>query len=178
MTEVIPTRLREMADTDLRMVLEWRNHLDVQKFMYTSDEISYEDHKNWFANSIRNPLVHLLIFEKDAVSLGFVNICKHPSGRTAEWGFYMAPKAPRGNGLLLGQTTLDYAFRNLKLHKLCGETFADNLASITFHEKLGFTREGLSQDQHFDGEHHRYVAYYGLLYDDWINDQNSNTGRE
>ena len=177
-TEDTPRHLREMVDTDLLMVLEWRNHPDVRKFMYTSDEISYEDHKNWFAKSLQNPMVHILIFEKDATPLGFLKICEKPDGSTGEWGFYMAPAAPSGNGLLLGQTALSYAFRNLKFHKLCGEAFSDNLASIRFHEKLGFTHEGISRGQHFDGEHFRDVAYYGLLYEDWLKAQNPNKGNK
>jgi len=167
-----------MVDADLPMVLDWRNHSDVRKFMYTSDEISYEDHKNWFAKSLQNPMVHILIFEKDATPLGFVNICEKPDGRIGKWGFYMAPAAPRGNGFLLGQTALSYAFHNLKLQKLCGEAIADNLASIRLHEKLGFTQEGFSRDQHFDGEHYRDVAYYGLLYEDWLKAQNPNKGNK
>ncbi|MDB4210952.1 UDP-4-amino-4,6-dideoxy-N-acetyl-beta-L-altrosamine N-acetyltransferase [Ascidiaceihabitans sp.] len=178
MTETIPTQLREMIDTDLLMVLEWRNHPDVQKYMYTSDEISYEDHKKWFERSLQNPKVHILIFEKDATPLGFVKISEKPDGRIGEWGFYMEPAVPRGNGLLLGQTALSYVFHNLKLHKLCGESFADNLASIRFHEKLGFTQEGFSRDQHFDGEHYRNIAYYGLLYEDWQKVQNLNKGNK
>lgn len=176
MTEAISTHLRAMVDTDLLMVLEWRNHQDVQKFMYTSDKIFYEDHKDWFARSLQNPMVHILIFEKDAAPLGFVKICEKTDGHIGEWGFYMAPAAPRGNGFLLGQTALSYAFRNLKLHKLCGEVFADNLASIRFHKKLGFIQEGVAQNKHFDGKYYRDVAYYGLLYEDWLKAQNLNKG--
>ena len=101
--------------------------------MYT-EEISYEDHKNWFAISLQNPMVHILIFEKDATLFGFVKICEKPDSSTGEWGFYMAPAAPRGNGLLFGQTVLSYVFQNLKLHKLCGECLAENITSIRFHE--------------------------------------------
>lgn len=178
MIEDIPTHLREMDDTDLLMVLEWRNHPNIRKFMYTSEEISYEDHKNWFAKSLQNPMVHILIFEKHATPIGFVKICEKPDGSTGEWGFYMAPSVARGNGLLLGQTVLSYVFKNLKLHKICGECFADNIASIRFHEKLGFTKEDFSLDRHFDGENYRRIAYYGLLYEDWQRNKNVNQGNK
>ena len=58
-------RLRLMRSGDLARVLNWRNHPDVRRFMYTSHEISPEEHEQWFARNSEAPGVWLLIYEVD-----------------------------------------------------------------------------------------------------------------
>ena len=41
-------RLRPMALTDLDQVRAWRNHPSVRDYMFSRDEISAEQHRNWF----------------------------------------------------------------------------------------------------------------------------------
>ena len=38
--------MREMVDGDLSLVLEWRNAPDVRKNMYTSHEITLDEHRS------------------------------------------------------------------------------------------------------------------------------------
>ena len=45
--------MREMVDGDLSLVLEWRNAPDVRKNMYTSHEITLDEHRVWF-ESVKN----------------------------------------------------------------------------------------------------------------------------
>jgi len=84
-----------------------------------------------------------------------------------EWGFYVAPDAAKGTGRALGVAALRYAFETLSLRKLCGEVIATNVRSLRFHEKLGFQREGVLREQHFDGKNHLDVHYFGLLIREW-----------
>lgn len=160
-------RLRRMEKADLECVLAWRNHPDVRRFMYTRHEIGYEEHQRWFASASHDPAKHLLIFEHEGVRAGFVNITQHASATIADWGFYMAPDAAQGQGKLLGEAALKYAFESLGLHKLCGQAMAFNERSIRFHRRLGFQQEGLLRDQHFDGERFHSVVCFGLLHQEW-----------
>lgn len=168
MSETPATQLRPMTENDLDRVLAWRNHPDVRSFMYTTAEIAPDEHGAWFAKSNANPKVNLLIFEINGQPLGFVNFSGGIERGVAEWGFYMAPDAPRGNGILFGQSALAYAFETLGFQKIRGEALIGNSRSIKFHEKLGFNRERVSKNQHFDGEEHHDVAYYGLVKRDWV----------
>jgi len=166
-SETPTTQVRPMTRTDLNRILEWRNHPDVRPFMYTTAEITPEEHSAWFAKTSADPKVHLLIFEINGQPLGFVSFREDTNPEIAEWGFYMAPNAPRGNGRLFGQTALAYAFEALGFQKVCGEALAGNTRSIKFHERLGFNRERVTKNRHFDGEKHHDVAYYGLVKHDW-----------
>lgn len=156
--------LRSMKESDLTTVLNWRNHSDVRKYMYSTKQIKINEHLDWYAKESQNPAVHLLIYEKDEQPMGFVNISHKRFPKIAEWGFYLDPNGGvRGSGMELGNLAIDFTFKNLKMHKLCGQAIAFNSRSITFHEKLGFLKEGVGRDHFFDGFQFHDVMYFGLL---------------
>lgn len=160
-------RLRPMTEADLQQVLSWRNHPDIRRYMYTSHEIKSDEHRQWFAKATKNPAVHLLIFEQNNIAQGFVNLTNGRCAEVADWGFYIAPEGPKGIGRALGNCALTYAFEELNLHKVCGQALSFNQRSITFHEKLGFQREGLLRDQHCADGVFYDVLYFGLLASEW-----------
>lgn len=135
--------------------------------MYTQHEIAPEEHERWFDRILPDPKKHALIFEVNQQPLGFVNFNETGCGGIADWGFYVAPNAPKGSGRQLGRTALDHAFARLNLHKVCGQALAYNQRSIALHQALGFQQEGALRDQHFDGEHYHHVVCFGLLSSEW-----------
>ena len=114
------SKLRVMTEADLEQVLLWRNHPEVRRYMYTSHEISMDEHRNWFIGASLDQALHLLIYEQEDKPLGFVNFTRTRCREIADWGFYLAPEAPKGSGRKLGNSALNYAFFELALHKVCG----------------------------------------------------------
>lgn len=160
--------LRPLREADLAIVRQWRNHPDVRRYMYTRHEIGESEHRAWFKRCLADPDRHLLLAERARLPFGFVNIqVMDAEAQRAEWGFYLAPEAPKGSGRALGLVCLTYAFDTLGLHKLCGEALADNERSQRFHRRLGFTREAHLRDHHFDGHTYHDVIGYGLLRSEW-----------
>ena len=159
--------VRRMTSADLDRVLRWRNRPEVRACMFTRDEISAQEHQRWFAAADSDPSRHLLIYEVAGAPTGFASLACAGNSGVADWGFYLAPEAPRGSGTGLGATVLDHAFGVLGLHKVSGRVLAFNAASIGLHEKLGFRREGELRDQHFDGSRYHSVLCYGLLHSEW-----------
>jgi len=160
-------RLRDMTTNDLEYVLAWRNHLDVRRYMYTQHEISLAEHQAWFERSAKDPTKRLMVFDLGGTPTGFVGITESQRGLIADWGFYLSPGAASGSGRQLGQTALHFAFAHLQLHKLCGQALSFNDKSIRFHQRLGFVREGILRDQHFDGRNFHSVVCFGILRDEW-----------
>lgn len=156
-----------MTNEDLTRVLAWRNHEEVRRYMYTQHEISLAEHSRWFERASQDSNRHLLVFESNAVPLGFINLHQIAFGGVADWGFYAAPDAPKGTGRQLGQAALQYAFIHLGLHKLCGQALGHNERSIRFHRSLGFQQEGILREQHFDGQSYHDVVCFGLLASEW-----------
>ncbi|WP_336604946.1 UDP-4-amino-4,6-dideoxy-N-acetyl-beta-L-altrosamine N-acetyltransferase [Stutzerimonas stutzeri] len=167
MTLVPQQRVRPMTAADLEKVLAWRNHPDIRRYMYTQHEISLEEHARWFEKASRDAGLHLLVFESGAMPFGFVKIQQIAPGGVGEWGFYAAPDAPKGTGRQLGLAALRYAFTKAAMHKLCGQAMIYNERSIRFHQTLGFQKEGLLRQHHFDGLSYHDVVCFGLLANEW-----------
>lgn len=156
-----------MQKSDLELVLSWRNHPEIRRYMYTRHEITLDEHNQWFSRHSNDPDRHMLVFELDSTPLGFINIHQIAPGGIAEWGFYTAPDAPAGTGRLLGQASLCYAFDESGLHKLTGQVLACNERSVRYHQALGFTQEGILREQYFDGQLYQDVVCFGLLANEW-----------
>jgi len=160
-------KIRKMTELDLVQVLEWRNHVDIRRYMFTQSEISLDEHRLWYERASRDSMRHLLIYEVGKTPLGFINLSQLYASPVADWGFYVAPGAPKGTGRELGKTALNYSFVVLNLHKICGQALAFNERSIRLHTKLGFQQEGILRDQYFDGTTYHSVYCFGLLAREW-----------
>ena len=64
--------IRKVSEDDLTMVLSWRNHADVRRYMFTQHEISLDEHRNWFAKASQDPSRCLLIVEEAKQAIGYV----------------------------------------------------------------------------------------------------------
>ncbi|WP_280040577.1 UDP-4-amino-4,6-dideoxy-N-acetyl-beta-L-altrosamine N-acetyltransferase [Pseudomonas sp. Hg5Tf] len=159
-------KVRVMTSDDLERVLLWRNHPDVRRFMFTQHEISLDEHSQWFGRASKDSRKHLLIFETNNVPQGFIHVTEI-GHRVADWGFYIAPDAPRGSGFQLGLAAINFAFEVVGLHKLCGQALEFNERSIKFHLRMGFQQEGSLRDQHYDGINYHTVVCFGLLEHEW-----------
>lgn len=174
MSDMKACTIRKMGEADLKRVLEWRNHPEVRQYMYTQHEITLEEHTKWFQSASCDDKRNLLIFEKNEEPLGFINISEVENGGIADWGFYLSPQAPKGAGHALGKSALDYGFKNVSLHKICGQALAFNQRSLAFHLKLGFKQEGILRHQHFDGQNYHDILCFGLLASEWFAQQRIN----
>ena len=163
----MPASVRIMEHSDLIQVLAWRNHPNVRRFMYTQHEITMEEHAGWFERASHDTKHQLLMFERGGTAQGFIHLHQIAAGGIADWGFYVAPDAPKGTGRKLGFSALTYAFTQLGLHKVYGQVLAFNEQSINFHNRLGFQQEGILREQHFDGEQYHSIICFGLLASEW-----------
>jgi UDP-4-amino-4,6-dideoxy-N-acetyl-beta-L-altrosamine N-acetyltransferase len=159
--------IRKMTVKDIDQVLQWRNHIDVRRFMFTQEKITLDEHRNWFERVSQDSRRHLLVFEDDGIPSGSVNFNQLDIISIADWGFYLATDAKKGVGRQMGLAALDYAFEELDLRKVCGKALAFNDRSIQFHLNLGFKQEGVLREQHFDGQKFYDVVCFGLLAAEW-----------
>jgi UDP-4-amino-4,6-dideoxy-N-acetyl-beta-L-altrosamine N-acetyltransferase len=153
----------------LDIVLKWRNSDDVRKNMYTSRQITKEEHLAWFEAISKSMTKRYFIFELDSKPLGvigFVDI--NLTSRSSSWAFYSGDTAIRGIGSLMELTALDYAFNELKLEKLYCEVLEFNDSVIKFHKKHGFQQEGIFRKHHFDEGKFYDVHRLAIFKNDWV----------
>lgn len=159
--------LLPLTEADLPLVRAWRNHADVRRHLFSTHEITEDEHRAWFVRQQADASRRLWLFRRDDLPLGFVQLSGVAPGGIAEWGFYAAPGAPRGTGSALGRTALARAFGDEALHKVCGQVLAGNAASLAFHRRLGFTEEGVLRQQHRadgpTGPTYHDIHCFGLL---------------
>ena len=167
MNEQPVDHVRPMTTDDLALVRSWRNHPSIRRNMYSRHEVTEDEHARWFAKASREPGRHLLIFEAEMKPRGFLQLTANGASPVAEWGFYTSPDAPRGMGRRMGQSGLRHFFGPLGFHKICGQALAHNESSIRFHLAMGFQKEGVLRQQHFDGHDFHDVFCFGLLAADW-----------
>jgi UDP-4-amino-4,6-dideoxy-N-acetyl-beta-L-altrosamine N-acetyltransferase len=163
------SHLRPMSYLDLELVLRWRNHPDILRFMCTQHVITLSEHQSWFEQVQLNPGKQCLVFEVDKKPLGFVSFNQIGAGGIADWGFYTAPDAPKGSGRKLCRAAIYYAFSELEFHKICGQVLAFNTKSINFHQSQGFKQEGILRDHCLIDNHYHSVICFGLLTTEWQN---------
>jgi len=160
-------QVRTVMPDDLPMLLEWRNHPKIRRFMFTQHEISLEEHLNWYKRTSQDSSRSLLLVEEANSAIGYVQFNQITIGGVSDWGFYARPDAPSGSGSKLGHAALQYAFDVLQLHKVCGQAIETNQASIRFHQKLGFTQEGVLREQRRLDHTYHAVICFGLLAHEW-----------
>lgn len=161
--------LKEINESDLVFLLDWRNHAFIREVMFNSEVISWEQHSQWFHKLQQSDTAISKIFYFDNIPYGLLNITQiDPVNNTCEWGFYIGSlTAPKGMGTILGYTALNYIFQEFHIRKLSAQVFEFNNKSINFHNKMGFTQEGklrahvLKDGQYID------ILLYGFLSLEW-----------
>jgi len=74
----------------------------------------------------------------------------------------------KGYGTEAMALILDFAFRELNLHRVFLTVFSYNTAAIALYEKLGFYREGAHRE-HLQRDGQRYdMLLYGILRQEWM----------
>lgn len=159
--------LRRMTSDDLEHVLAWRNAPAVRENMFSTEEITLDEHTQWFIRANRDSKTNLRILEVDDEPVGFVNIKQISEGKIAEWSFHVSPDAKKGTGYLLCSLALNYVFKELKMEKLNGEVISFNKRSIGLHEKLGFKKEGVQRSNYYRDGNYYDVHLFGINILDW-----------
>lgn len=132
-------RLRPATPDECDLVRMWRNAPGVRAMMYSTHEISAEEHARWWAGLDGDETRRLLMFEDAGAVRGVVVFSRiDMAARSADWAFYAAPDAPKGVGSRMEAAALDHAFGEIGLAQLSCEVLMINPRVIALHERFGF----------------------------------------
>lgn len=161
-------KLRDIASSELETMLAWRNSPKVRANMYTRHEISLEEHLAWWGRVQRRDDCRYFMYELEGKAQGVVSFnAIDRVNKNAFWAFYASPAAPPGTGSRMEILALDYAFEELKLHKLSAEVLAFNQSVLNLHKKFGFVVEGIFRDHHRVDENYVDVYRISMLRHEW-----------
>lgn len=113
-----------------------------------------------------DPTVVRMIIEAEGRAIGDIDLFHiDPRCRNAVVGLGLWREEDRGHGYGTDamRTLLRWAFRHLNLHRIELSVEPDNGRAIRVYEKLGFVREGMRREHHYDDGCFRDELIMGLL---------------
>lgn len=152
------------------MVLSWRNSARIRNLSYNDREITSEEHTAWFESLEKAHDRICMIFEANGTPVGVVQFFDiSTTDRKCKWGFYLGvDDLPKGLGTIMGELAISYAFQNLRVDQILGESISHNYASQKFHEKLGFVQEGRIERQVYRDAKWLDIILFSISKDHWI----------
>ena len=128
----------DMTLGEKKMVLSWRNHPDIKRWMYNSDDILLENHMA-FIETLKSSADKLYFLVKQEESyIGVIDFTKiNRDNDSCEFGLYVDIEL-RGAGKLLLETICEYGFKSLKIKKLLAEAFVENEKAISLYKRFNF----------------------------------------
>jgi UDP-4-amino-4,6-dideoxy-N-acetyl-beta-L-altrosamine N-acetyltransferase len=127
----------ELSLEEKKSLLEWRNNPIIRKWMCTKEEISLEEHLNFIESlKTKEDRVYFLV-KQEMQDIGVVDLTDIKPKRSAELGIYANPKL-KGQGPLLMECIINYAFHTLELQQLYANVFMENKRAINLYKKLNF----------------------------------------
>lgn len=130
--------LRLAAEQDMELLFQWTNDPMVRKNSFSTEEISYEEHKEWYRKLLNRCDCRQYIYMLDEEPIGQVRIKLVED--TAEIGYSISPeKRHMGHGkkllsLLAGQMAVDFP----EVKKLVGKVKPENIASQRAFRNAGY----------------------------------------
>ena len=166
--------LRPLEREDLELAETWFADADVAEGFNARVPWSTTAQQRWFEESQEqqgtSAWFFVICLRVDGRPIGFTSLgsVDHPNG-SAELFIAVGDGADRGRGLGTEtmQTVLDFAFGELRLHRVFLRVFAYNTGAARLYERLGLTREVTMREAlHRHGQYHD-VHVMSLLRSEW-----------
>lgn len=150
------TGLRAIEESDLPMLLAWRNTPEMRLFFREHRELSLSQQIKWFnstVNSDPNTKMFAILELKTGRLLGACGLCYIDwINRSADFSIYIGADnlyidqqfAPDASNLLI-----QYAFSELCLHRLWAEIYSIDQKKIEFFNLLSFKLDGRHRESHW-----------------------------
>lgn len=160
--------LRSISEEDTDDILKWRNSEHVRKYFIYQKEIKKDDHLNWLKNKVETGSViqFMILNRADQRSVGSVYLKDVDyENQKAEYGIFIGEQnmTNQGIGSMAAKCMIEYAFHELKLHKLYLRVYEDNYRAISSYTKAGFKKVALLEDDVLVQGKFRNVVLMGIV---------------
>lgn len=170
-------KLRPVEETDLSILVEWRNRAEIWECFFNKFPLSLGGQMKWYRTLLEDRQRLLLIIEaadssRPVGSIGFDRI--DPINQVAEYGnLLIGNTESKGLGLAKEATSLllGYGFNRLNLNRIFLHVLADNVRALEFYGHCGFREEGQLREAFFDRGAFRDVLIMAILRVEYLNMQ-------
>ncbi|MGN1218608.1 MAG: GNAT family N-acetyltransferase [Phocaeicola sp.] len=167
------TILRPIESEDLEFVRSLINDPDIEKTIVGwALPISRKDEEHWYAsfsNTAQNIRYIITTLDGERVGMTGLGNIDMKNGCAKGLGIRIAQNA-QSKGLATDayMTMFNFAFNELRLHRIETSAFDDNLPSLKFQEKLGCKREGFKREAAFKNGEYKNIVTFGCLKNDFV----------
>ncbi len=162
--------LRPMTYDDTDNIVKWRANKRVKNNFLYRGEITREVHENWIKTKVETgEVVQFIIEETESdrpIGSTYLRDIDREIGK-AEFGIFIGEDdaVGRGYGTEAAKLIVNYAFSNLKLHKVSLRVLDENLVAKKSYEKVGFREEGHFRDEVFLNGEYKDVVFMAIFDD-------------
>ena len=133
--------LRKISLEDSENLVKWRNNPRVRVNLFSQDELTVDQHINYYHKYVVTGLVCQFVIVADGVDCGtsFLKNIDNVS-KKAEFGIFIGEDSFRGKGIgeIATRKTVEYGFESLKLELIYLSVLEDNYAALNSSKKAGF----------------------------------------
>lgn len=133
----------ELDYNKLEEILSWRNHPDVRKWMYNTDEISLAEHIEFCEKLKHTNSKGYWLVQIGVESIGTINLNPFDSEKNeGEWGFFLNPEHFKSDAVLtLFYYSIELFFSEFKLDQLRGYVLKTNMSSLILNDFFGMLEQ-------------------------------------
>ncbi|MDO7253357.1 UDP-4-amino-4,6-dideoxy-N-acetyl-beta-L-altrosamine N-acetyltransferase [Helicobacter cappadocius] len=158
--DIYALHFTQMDEKDSQSVLEFRNHPEISKWMY-SRNISKKAHLDFISSLKNNPLSHYWLIKRGSLLLGVGSITRvNFTHKHAYLGIYKNP-CLQNVGTEILKCLESIAFVEFELHTLHLEVLESNRKAIGFYKRHDYIYEGKLLDFIFRDNKYENVLIYG-----------------
>ncbi|MFK5936801.1 MAG: UDP-4-amino-4,6-dideoxy-N-acetyl-beta-L-altrosamine N-acetyltransferase [Sulfurimonas sp.] len=141
------TDFTSLNSKEKEMVLKWRNHSDIKKWMYNKEDISLKNHLDYIENLKECSDKKYFLVKQGTEYIGVVDFMHIDYNKEeCEFGLYANPfDKIVGIGRILEELCIEYVFSVLKLKKLKLEVLIRNEKALNLYKKYNFKEVGTKE---------------------------------
>lgn len=164
--------LRKLKPSDAKPIYEIFNKPEILKWLFFQPTKNYniKDQEDWIRKILKKSKKHQsYVFgitippEKEIV--GIISLENFNwENKNAQIGYWLIKKH-WGKGIIpkAAKTIMNFAFKKLKLHRIYGAVFEENIKSQKVLEKCGFKKEGITRHATYRYNRWHNKIRYGIL---------------
>jgi UDP-4-amino-4,6-dideoxy-N-acetyl-beta-L-altrosamine N-acetyltransferase len=161
---------RQLQESDMELVLEWRTSPRVSNSMFTEVPLSLEKQIKWFKKIAQDESVQYWIVSFNLTPIGVVNLAEiDHDNRRCTAGYYIGDINFKGLGAMIPPYLYNHIFRELGFNKIYGLVLSDNLNILKIHKYHGFKVVGVLESHTLKENSWKDVVVIELLAKNWLN---------
>ncbi|WP_407424912.1 UDP-4-amino-4,6-dideoxy-N-acetyl-beta-L-altrosamine N-acetyltransferase [Treponema sp.] len=171
----LEVKLRPLALSDTDNIVKWRNSQFVKNNLFSQNDLTVEQHVNYFNNVVSKGKCYQFIIEAkigmETLDIGTTFIKNIDfDNRKGEFGIFIGEEKARGKGCakLAIKEILQIAFNELNLNRCYLEVLSNNQTAIKLYKKVGFQIEGTLHQDYIRNEETYDVILMAILKENYM----------